>query len=56
MVEDNSGQFIFAVNFGGSPDLKGYVFDTTTAGALDAVISSSTGTDPVKATAIAAAH
>lgn len=56
MVEDNSGQFLFTVNYGGSPDLKGYTFDSTTAGALDAVISSSTGTDPVKATAIAAAH
>ncbi len=56
LAEDSSGQFLFAVNYGGSPDLKGYTFDTTTAGALDAVISSSTGSDPVKATAIAAAH
>jgi hypothetical protein len=43
-------------NFGGSPDLKGYTFDTTNAGYLDAVISSATGTDPVEATAIAAVH
>ena len=56
MVEDSTGTFVFAVDFGGSPDLKGYTFDTTNAGYLDAVISSSTGTDPVEATAIAAAH
>ncbi len=56
MVEDSTGTFVFAVDFGGSPDLKGYTFDTTNAGYLDAVISSSTGFDPVEATAIAAAH
>ncbi|HZB88723.1 MAG TPA: beta-propeller fold lactonase family protein [Terracidiphilus sp.] len=56
LVEDNSGQFVFAVNFGGDPDLSGYTFDATTAGALDSVISATTGTDPTQATAIAAAH
>lgn len=55
-VEDSSDQFVFVVNYDGSSDLTGYVFDTTTAGALDKVISSSTGTDPVNATAIGAAH
>lgn len=55
-VEDSSNQFIFVVNYGGSYDLMGYVFDSTTAGALDTVIKSSTGTDPVKAYSIAAAH
>ena len=54
MAEDNTGTFVLAVDFGGSPDLKGYTFDTTNAGYLDAVISSATGTDPVEATAIAA--
>jgi 6-phosphogluconolactonase (cycloisomerase 2 family) len=56
LAEDNLGKFVFAVDYGGSPDLKGYTFDTTTAGNLDAVISSSTGTDPVQASGIAAAH
>jgi 6-phosphogluconolactonase (cycloisomerase 2 family) len=56
LAEDNTGAFIFAVDFAGSPDLKGYVFDTTNAGYLDAVVSESTGTDPVQASAIAAMH
>ena len=56
MVEDNSHQFVLAVDYNGSPDLMGYTFDSTTAGALDKVISSSTGSDPVYASAIAAAH
>lgn len=56
LAEDDQGAFVLAVDFGGSPDLKGYTFDTTNAGYLDAVISSSTGTDPVEASAIAATH
>ena len=56
MVEDSTGTFVLVTDFGGSPDLKGYTFDTTNAGYLDAVISSATGTDPVEATAIAAMH
>jgi 6-phosphogluconolactonase (cycloisomerase 2 family) len=55
-VEDNSDQFVFVVNYDGSYDLMGYVFDSSTAGALDEVVASSTGTDPVYANAIAAAH
>lgn len=56
LVEDNTKQFVFAVNFGGSPDLQGYTIDATNAGYLDSVISSQTGTDPVQAISIAAAH
>ena len=56
MVEDNTGNFLFAVDYGGSPDLMGYTFSSTTAGALTQVLSKSTGTDPVQASAIAAAH
>lgn len=56
LAEDSTNQFIFAVNIDGSPDLNGYVFDTTTAGLLDKVIAAKTGTDPVQASAIAAAH
>ena len=56
LVEDNTAAFVFAVDFGGSPDLMGYTFDSKTAGALDQVLSKATGTDPVQASAIAAAH
>jgi 6-phosphogluconolactonase (cycloisomerase 2 family) len=55
MAEDSTRTFVFAVDFGGSPDLKGYTFDSTNAGYLDGVISAATGTDPVQASAIAAA-
>jgi 6-phosphogluconolactonase (cycloisomerase 2 family) len=55
LAEDKTGTFVFAVDIGGSPDLKGYTFDTTNPGYLDAVISSQTGTDPVQAGAIVAA-
>jgi hypothetical protein len=56
MVEDKTGAFVFAVDFGGSPDLLGYTIDATKAGFLDRVISNATGTDPVQASAIAAWH
>lgn len=56
IAEDSTGTFVLVTDFGGSPDLKGYTFDTTNAGYLDAVISSETGTDPVEATAVAAIH
>lgn len=56
LVEDNTHAFVFAVDFGGSPDLIGYTIDTTNAGYLDTVISSQTGTDPVQAGAMAALH
>jgi 6-phosphogluconolactonase (cycloisomerase 2 family) len=56
LAEDSTDQFIFAVSSGGSYDLSGYIFDTSTAGTLDTVIQSATGTDPVQAGAIAAAH
>ena len=56
LVEDSTKQFVFAVNFGGSPDLTGYTIDSTNAGYFDQVISSKTGTDPVQAGAVAALH
>jgi 6-phosphogluconolactonase (cycloisomerase 2 family) len=56
LAEDSSDQFVFAASSGGSYDLTGYIFDTTTAGNLDTVVQSTTGTDPVLASAIAAAH
>ena len=56
IVEDSTSQFVFAVDYGGSPDILGFTFDSTNAGYLDKVISNSTGTDPVQAGAIAAVH
>lgn len=56
LAEDSTDQFIFAASYGGSYDLTGYIFDTTTAGTLDTVIQSTTGTDPVEAIAVAALH
>jgi 6-phosphogluconolactonase (cycloisomerase 2 family) len=56
MVEDNTHAFVFAADFGGSPDLIGYTLDTTKAGNLDPVISNATGTDPAEAGAVAALH
>jgi 6-phosphogluconolactonase (cycloisomerase 2 family) len=56
MAQDNTGTYAFALNSGGSPDLSGYTFSSTTPGYLVSAISSATGTDPALATAIAAAH
>ncbi|MDR3792003.1 MAG: beta-propeller fold lactonase family protein [Terracidiphilus sp.] len=56
LAEDSTDQFVFAASIGGSYDLTGYVFDSSSAGTLDTVIQSTTGTDPVQAGAIAAAH
>lgn len=56
LVEDNTKQFVFAVDFGGSPDLVGYTIDATKAGYLDQATTNSTGTDPVQASGIAALH
>ena len=56
LAEDSTDQFVFAVSVGGSYDLTGYVFDSTNAGYLDTVVESTTGTDPVQASAIAAVH
>ncbi len=54
LAEDSTGTFVFAVDYGGNPDLQGYTFDSTNAGYLDAGVSGATGTDPVQASAIAA--
>jgi hypothetical protein len=45
---------VLAVSSGGNPDLSAFSFDTTTLGKLDSVLTASTGTDPVSASAIAA--
>jgi 6-phosphogluconolactonase (cycloisomerase 2 family) len=56
LAEDNSGTFVFVVNFGGNPDLRGFTFDSTNPGYLDSVLTSATGTDPVQATVVSALH
>ncbi len=56
LAEDRTATFVFAVDYGGNPDLMGYTFDATTAGVLDSAISAATGTDPVQASAIATLH
>lgn len=54
LAEDSDSNFVVAVSEGGSPDLEAYTFDTTTAGKLDSAITSTTGTDPTQAVAVAA--
>ena len=55
LAQDATGNYLLAVDSGGSPDLEAYTFDSTTAGKLDSAFTSTTGTDPVGAIAIAAA-
>jgi 6-phosphogluconolactonase len=54
LAEDSTGNFVLAASSGGSSDLIAYIFDTTTAGKLDSSITSTTGTDPTGAVAVAA--
>jgi 6-phosphogluconolactonase len=54
LAEDSTANFVLAVSEGGSYDLEAYIFDTTTAGQLDSTITSTTGTDPTEAIAVAA--
>jgi 6-phosphogluconolactonase (cycloisomerase 2 family) len=56
MVQDSTGTYVFATNYGGNPDLSGYTFSTTDAGALVSAFSSATGTAPTLATTLAASH
>ncbi len=52
MSLDSTGKYLFVVNSGGSPDLRVFSFDATTAGKLDPVVSVATGTDPTGAVAL----
>jgi 6-phosphogluconolactonase (cycloisomerase 2 family) len=56
MAIDNSGSYLLAAAQGGTPDLALYAFDSVTAGKLDLSASTTTGTDPTGAIAIAATH
>lgn len=55
LAQDATGNYVLVVDSGGGPDLEAYTFDATTAGKLDSAFTSSTGTDPVSAIAVAAA-
>jgi len=54
LAEDSTNTYVLAVASGGGPDLSAFSFDTTTLGKLDSVLTASTGTDPVDASAVAA--
>jgi DNA-binding beta-propeller fold protein YncE len=56
MVEDKTDAYIAVICAGGSPDLQVFKFDATTAGALDSLATSKTGTDPTEPSALAATH
>ncbi|MGA3333837.1 MAG: beta-propeller fold lactonase family protein [Terracidiphilus sp.] len=51
LAEDSMSHFVLAVDFAGNPDLDAY---TMKSGALTSAITSTTGTDPVGAVAVAA--
>ena len=53
---DGTGKYILSAAFSGSPDLTMYSFDTTTAGKLDSASTSTTGSDPTGAFALATTH
>lgn len=55
LAQDATGNYVLAVDSGGNPDLEAYTFDSKTAGKLDSAFTSTTGTDPVGAIAVAAA-
>jgi len=52
LAEDSTHGFLLAVDFAGNPDLEAY---TMSSGTLTSVLTTTTGTDPVGAVAIAAA-
>lgn len=56
MVQDSTGSYAFAVNYGGTPDLSGFTFSGTNPGYLVSSASGATGTDPTLPSAVAALH
>ncbi|HEY1766483.1 MAG TPA: beta-propeller fold lactonase family protein [Terracidiphilus sp.] len=55
LAEDSDSNFVLAASQSGNSDLEAYIFDATTTGKLDVALTSSTGTDPTQAIAVAAA-
>jgi 6-phosphogluconolactonase len=56
LAADRTGTYLFAASRAGSPDLTMYSFDSATAGKLDLVTSTTTGTDPTGPVALATTH
>ena len=56
LARDNSGKYILAAASGGASDVTLYGFDAVSAGKLDAVVVSASGTDPAGSVALAATH
>jgi 6-phosphogluconolactonase len=56
LAEDNSKKYLIAAASGGSPDLTLYGFDALTAGKLNAVATSASGSDPAGSVALATTH
>ena len=56
LARDKSGKYVLAAAIGGSPDLTMYGFDSTVAGKLTKVTTTTTGTDPTGAYLLAATH
>jgi 6-phosphogluconolactonase len=56
LVLDNSGKYLLAGAFVGSPDLTMYSFDTAVAGKLVQATTAATGTDPAGVLEIVATH
>lgn len=53
MSLDSSGKYVFVINAAGNPDLQAFQFDSTTAGKLDLVTSTTTGVQPAGAISMA---
>jgi 6-phosphogluconolactonase len=56
LAAERTGNYLLAAAHGGSPDLSMYSFDQTTAGKLDLSTSTTTGSQPAQAIAIAVTH
>lgn len=56
LAVDRTGGYLLAAAFSGTPDLTMYSFDSATAGKLDYVTSTSTGTDPTGPIALVMTH
>jgi len=56
LARDKSASYLLAASNGGSPDLTMYSFDSSIVGKLDLSATTTTGTDPTGAVAIATTH
>jgi len=56
LIVDKTGKYLLAISHAGAPDLVQYSFDTTVAGKLNTLASTTTGADPTGPIAVAATH